>query len=251
MRIQIPIPPRLRRARAYAALRVQATLARLRDGDPASSLARSVREQLDRARAAAVPATRERLGRAGAVLRSARQRLDRAWAAVRPAAGSVITVVVALAAMALLLTLVPTTDDTAPAAVRPAATAPLTPTVPETPQAPAVPTPPAAHPAPAPAAPVIHPVVAGDTLARIAVRYGVPIEQIAGDNRIADPNRIHVGQRLVINPATPGVEVIQPGSTPSGYAERLGLRLDELASLNPQLHGFARFPAGGAIRVWA
>ncbi|MDP8959842.1 MAG: LysM peptidoglycan-binding domain-containing protein, partial [Actinomycetota bacterium] len=38
----------------------------------------------------------------------------------------------------------------------------------------------------------------GDTLSRIAQRHGVGVEQIAQANDIDDPDRIYVGQSLVI-----------------------------------------------------
>ena len=41
-------------------------------------------------------------------------------------------------------------------------------------------------------------VVSGDTLSRIAARYGVTVQAIAAANGIADPSRIRVGQVLKI-----------------------------------------------------
>jgi murein DD-endopeptidase MepM/ murein hydrolase activator NlpD len=52
-------------------------------------------------------------------------------------------------------------------------------------------------PAPAPQT-VVHVVQAGETLARIALRYGVTAWSIAQANDLSNPNVIHVGQRLVI-----------------------------------------------------
>lgn len=46
---------------------------------------------------------------------------------------------------------------------------------------------------------VIHRVGYGDTLARVAARYGVPARRIAADNGITNPNLIRVGQALTIN----------------------------------------------------
>jgi len=51
--------------------------------------------------------------------------------------------------------------------------------------------------------PLIHVVRAGETLFRIALRYGTSVEALARANRIADPNRIYAGQRLVIPAPTP------------------------------------------------
>ena len=45
---------------------------------------------------------------------------------------------------------------------------------------------------------VIYVVVAGDTLGKIADRYGVSIEALIAANNIANPNVLEVGQELVI-----------------------------------------------------
>lgn len=44
----------------------------------------------------------------------------------------------------------------------------------------------------------VHEVVAGQTLSGIAARYGVSVQDLAAANAITDPNRIRIGQRLVI-----------------------------------------------------
>lgn len=60
---------------------------------------------------------------------------------------------------------------------------------------------PAASPSPAPqATPIFHVVVAGDTMFSIARRYGVSLEALGKANGIDDPNRIVIGQRLIIPP---------------------------------------------------
>jgi LysM repeat protein len=65
-----------------------------------------------------------------------------------------------------------------------------------------------------------HRVQSGDTLSRIARRYGVPMELIQQVNGIRDPNRIQVGQALMIPvsgdaaPATPTPTSV-PAATPS------------------------------------
>jgi len=72
--------------------------------------------------------------------------------------------------------------------------------------------------------PVVHIVRWGENLTRLAAWYGVSVYDIAQANHIADPNRIYVGQRLVI-PLTPaptpteGIQyVVQVGDTLSGLA---------------------------------
>lgn len=78
--------------------------------------------------------------------------------------------------------------------------------------------------------PRVHVVVAGDTLSALAQRYGVSIEAIAAANRLTDPNRIVVGQRLLIpsgeNTRTITATtatltyVLQPGDTLPALARR-------------------------------
>lgn len=53
---------------------------------------------------------------------------------------------------------------------------------------------------PVPTCPVHYRVQRGDNLTRIAARYGVSVWQIQQWNRIPNPNRIYVGQTLVIYP---------------------------------------------------
>ena len=97
--------------------------------------------------------------------------------------------------------------------------------------------------------PVTHSVQPGETLARIALRYEVPIEQLAEQNGIADPDRIRAGQHLVIRPAPPGEIVIAPGSTLGGYADAHGLTVADLLALNPQITDPDHIVAGGRLRI--
>jgi LysM repeat protein len=58
---------------------------------------------------------------------------------------------------------------------------------------PATPVPPTAVPAT-----TVYVVQPGDNLYRISLRFGVPMRTLVQANGIADPNRIYVGQRLII-----------------------------------------------------
>ncbi len=104
--------------------------------------------------------------------------------------------------------------------------------------------------APAAAAPAedqtVYVVRAGDTLGRIAARYGVSVASLANANGIANPNRIYVGQRLVIPggsgspsapapspaPATGGIYIVQPGDTLSRIAARYRTTVAALMAAN-------------------
>ena len=97
----------------------------------------------------------------------------------------------------------------APATPVPATAAPATPT--PSPTATASPTPtaspsptpeitlgPTATPAPPSPTPLVHTVARGETLRYIARLYGVTVDEIVAANELADPNRIYIGQQLVI-----------------------------------------------------
>lgn len=45
---------------------------------------------------------------------------------------------------------------------------------------------------------IVHVIQAGESLASIALQYGVSVEELADYNYIVDPNRIFVGQRVII-----------------------------------------------------
>ncbi len=65
-----------------------------------------------------------------------------------------------------------------------------------------------------PVPPLIHRVTAGETLYAIALRYGVTIDAIAKANNLEDPNRLQIGQELMIPGAnaspTPAPAVTAP-----------------------------------------
>lgn len=62
---------------------------------------------------------------------------------------------------------------------------------------------PADTPAPPAAGGEVYTVQAGDTLQRIAQRFNTTIEAIAAANNLSNPNRLDIGQQLVIPPPSP------------------------------------------------
>lgn len=92
----------------------------------------------------------------------------------------------------------------------------------------------------------IHTVQSGETLFRIAVKYGVGMDAIAQANGIVDKTRIFAGQQLVIpdfnaeapvveNPmvaSAPAYHTIQPGETLASIAKLYGLTPQQLAQAN-------------------
>jgi murein DD-endopeptidase MepM/ murein hydrolase activator NlpD len=77
--------------------------------------------------------------------------------------------------------------------------------------------PPATAPAPRASAPVqrVHVVRRGENLYRIGLRYGVPASAIAKANRLADPTKLAIGQRLTI----PGTGATPTAVVPSTRGE--------------------------------
>jgi membrane-bound lytic murein transglycosylase D len=86
---------------------------------------------------------------------------------------------------------------------------------------------------------VRHTVRRGETLSRIARRYGTTISAIAKANRITNHHRIRIGQVLLIPgegyvtyPDNPGVHVVRRGETLSSIGHRYGIRIKELMAWN-------------------
>lgn len=80
----------------------------------------------------------------------------------------------------------------------------------------------------------------GDTLTRIAARYGLSVSQLAATNGLHRNSWVYAGQRLTIPgapqspaPAPSGTEyVVRPGDTLVSIAARYGVGVSELATLN-------------------
>jgi LysM repeat protein len=82
-----------------------------------------------------------------------------------------------------------------------------------------------------------HVVQPGETLYRIAVRYGITVEQLAAANGITNPALIYVGQVLVIPGSTGSTGssrtyIVQPGDTLYAIARRFSTTPDVLIRLN-------------------
>ena len=96
-------------------------------------------------------------------------------------------------------------------------------------------------PPPPPPAPTTHTVQAGDTLYRIALRYGVTVPAIAAANNITNTNLIRVGQVLIIPtgttpppppPPAPTTHTVQAGDTLYRIALRYGVTVPAIAAAN-------------------
>ena len=77
-----------------------------------------------------------------------------------------------------------------------------------------------------------HVVSAGETLASIAIRYGVSMQALAEANALSDPSRIAAGQRLTIPgaDADAGAEMPAAASAISEYVVKSGDSLAQIAS---------------------
>lgn len=79
-------------------------------------------------------------------------------------------------------------------------------------------------------------VRAGDTLWAIAREYDTTVEAIARENRIVDPNRIFVGERLRITLPARGsgeeIYTVRRGDTPISIAGKFGVTLSALEDRN-------------------
>ncbi|MBI5669804.1 MAG: LysM peptidoglycan-binding domain-containing protein [Chloroflexi bacterium] len=85
----------------------------------------------------------------------------------------------------------------------------------------------------------IHVVQRGENLFRIALQYGLTVDELARLNGIADPGNIQVGQRLLVPSdaallptSQPLLHVVQPGETLRSIAELYGMTVDDLAARN-------------------
>lgn len=112
---------------------------------------------------------------------------------------------------------------------------------------------------------VVHIVQAGENLYRIALRYGVTMDELATANNITDYSRIFRGQELIIpgltvpgdqavveNPliaGTPTIHVIQPGESLTLIAQQYGLTVEQLMQAN-NITNPNRIIRGQELTVW-
>jgi LysM repeat protein len=109
---------------------------------------------------------------------------------------------------------------------------------------------PAPKPAPAPSASGgTYIVQSGDTLAKIAARYGTSVAALMAANGIRNPNLIWVGQRLVVGKGGGGTK---PGQPPAGGAGRwidVNLSAQRLTAYQGNTPVFSALISGGLPRT--
>ena len=84
---------------------------------------------------------------------------------------------------------------------------------------------------------VIHTVKAGETLSKIAQKYGTTYQKIAAYNGIANANLIHVGQKIKIPADTQAahgevIHTVKAGETLSKIAQKYGTTYQKIAAYN-------------------
>ena len=89
----------------------------------------------------------------------------------------------------------------------------------------------------------------GDTLADIAQRYDVTVEDIVRDNRIANPDQIYVGQRCGSSRRPfRTTYTVQPGDSLYTIARRFNTTVPRLVRLN-RLRNPNRIYPGQVLRL--
>jgi LysM repeat protein len=80
----------------------------------------------------------------------------------------------------------------------------------------------------------VHTVRFGETLSSIGKKYGVAWQKIAEANKLANPNLIRVGQKLVIpgNKVAPAPYTVKRGDTLGAIAQKYGYTVAELSLFN-------------------
>jgi len=126
---------------------------------------------------------------------------------------------------------------------------------------------PVVDPAPPPIAAATHLVVPGDTLSRIAPRYGTTVEALMRENNITNPATLQAGMVLRIpgrsapGPAQPDsapaaapptdppppppaetLYTVLPGDTLFRISQKTGLTVERIRALNPNLDGDRIYP---------
>ena len=77
----------------------------------------------------------------------------------------------------------------------------------------------------------IHVVKSGETLFRIAKAYGISAQEITDANQVPDPNRLVIGQTLVI-PIRGQYHWLQPGESLWMISRRYKVSIDEIVRIN-------------------
>ena len=95
---------------------------------------------------------------------------------------------------------------------------------------------------------VIYTVREGDTLSRIARRYGVTAQSLQDDNALPDPDALVVGQTIVV--IKPQISyTVRAGDTLYSVAQTFGVSINQLMRNNPVLGGDTSLVAGQLLKI--
>lgn len=82
---------------------------------------------------------------------------------------------------------------------------------------------------------VVYEVQTGDTLGAVAQQFGVSVEDLVMWNDGLEPDRIHVGQSLLVSASRHRIRhKVRPGETLSRIAQEHELRVDQILAWNPR-----------------
>lgn len=95
---------------------------------------------------------------------------------------------------------------------------------------------------------IIHVVKPGESLYSIARFYGASPNKVATENELSDPNRLVIGQTLVITEGTSRHRV-QPGQTIYQIANQYGVSISAIRAANPQITNIALIYPGQIINI--
>ena len=95
---------------------------------------------------------------------------------------------------------------------------------------------------------ILHVVKPGDSIYSISRRYGVSLNKIISDNKITNPDRLVVGQVIVIV-ADAISHTVESGESLYSIAKNYGITLDDLKKANPQIRSPYRLIPGMVITV--
>jgi LysM repeat protein len=95
---------------------------------------------------------------------------------------------------------------------------------------------------------IIHVVKSGESLYSIAKRYGVPYEKVVRDNELETPNKLVVGQTIVILEGERQHRVA-PGESIYSIARKYGVTANQILAANPQITNPATIKAGQTITI--
>lgn len=91
----------------------------------------------------------------------------------------------------------------------------------------------------------VYKVVKGDTLSALAARFGTTVKSIATANAIKDPNKLKVGQEIVIQSSAPIAR--EPTQIESGPRSTTATPIPPPAAMNPFYAAVQQHPGAAVV----